>query len=150
MSPSPVTIAYEYERPRFEYTVTVDGDEHTTEANYCVQRDGQYVFEAVSDIVARGATMYLERTETFACPADSVASLDPERISTDVWELQVVQPPSLLERLFPWRWPPDVEESPFTDVPAGDELVHPDREACASYTGDVLHSLGPPPENERA
>jgi hypothetical protein len=137
MFPSPVTIAYEYERPRFEYTLTVEGNRHTTEANYCVLRDGQYVFERVSDIVAEGPQLRLTRTEVFACAAAGVDALESAPRNPDVWELEVVRPPSLLDRLLPWRWPPDPGASPFTDVPSGDELVHPDAEAVASCSGDV-------------
>ncbi|WP_247005793.1 hypothetical protein [Halorientalis litorea] len=146
-SPSPVTIAYEYERPRFEYTVSVDGDRRTVEANYCARRDGQLAFVEVTDIAATGGSVGVQRTVVFECPADAAEIVTTERVCTDVWDVQIIRSPSLLERLLPWRWPPDTDQSPFHDIADGEQLVHPDADDLSSYAGEVLHSLDAAPAN---
>jgi hypothetical protein len=146
MTTSPVTISYEYERPRFAYDVSVDGGRETVEANWCRRRDGQYVFGEAIDIVPAGTGARLEHDEVFACDAAAVEGFDAVRIGETVLELQFIRRPSLVERLAPWTWPPSVDGSAVDDTAAG-RLVHPDDDA-ASVSGEVIHSLDPMPGDE--
>lgn len=149
MSPSPVTVAYEYERPRFRYTVTHDGEETTAEANYCLARDGSYEFVEVTDVVATGRSVEPETAVVASVEAEAVKSLDHWQVSTDVWELQVIRPPTLLDRLLPWRWPPDVTDPGFAEPAAGEDLIHPEADELATCSAELLHSLDEIPPEER-
>ncbi|WP_299265695.1 hypothetical protein [Halorientalis sp.] len=150
MATTPVTIAYEYERPRFEYSIPgPNGSEDSVKANYCVRRDGQYVFGEVTDFVSAGRTVELRFETVATCDVDAIETPDGDQVGTDTWELQVIRPPSLLERIVPWWWPPDVAEFPFAEPTADDELVHPDESRLGSCSVELLHSLDVIPPAER-
>jgi len=146
MTTSPVTISYEYERPRFAYELSVDGERETVEANWCRRRDGQYVFGETTDIVPAGVGARLEHDEVFACDGAAVEEFDAVRIGETVLELQFIRRPSLVQRLAPWTWPPTVDGSAVEDGGTG-TLVHPDDDVV-SVSGDVIHSLDPIPATE--
>lgn len=144
MAPSPVTISYEYEYPRFEYTVTVDGDEETVTANYCVDRDGRFVCVELTDIVSAGTGVALARSGVFDRERAAVDGFEADRLGTTVLQAQFIRRPSVLERLAPWRWPPRVEDCPFA-VPERGTLLHPENGTRGTFTGEVIHSLAEAP-----
>jgi hypothetical protein len=144
MTTSPVTISYEYERPRFAYEVAVDGEQETVEADWCRRHDGRYVFGEAADIVPAGTGARLEHSEVFACNAAAVEGLDAVRVGETVLELQFIRRPSLVERLAPWTWPPAVDGDAVDDETGAGTLVHPEDDVV-SVSGDVIHSLEPMP-----
>jgi hypothetical protein len=146
MAPSPVTISYEYEHPRYEYDLAVAGDRETVEANWCCRRDGRFVFVEVTDIVPTGTGARLDRTEVFDCEAAAVDAFETTRVGETVLEVQFIRRPSLLAWLAPWRWPPTVGTRPVERVGDGASLVHP-TDDDPDFVGEVLHSLDAMPED---
>lgn len=140
MAPSPVTISYEFEYPRFAYAITVDGDEETVEANYCVRRDGRFVCVELTDIVSAGTGVALARTDVFDSDWAAVDGFEADRLGTTVLQAQFIRRPSVLERLAPWRWPPRVEDCPFA-VPERGTRLHPEGDDRGTFAGEVIHSL---------
>jgi len=134
----PVTIAYEYTRPRYRYEFGFPDEPAPVEAHYCTHADGRLECREVVAVEGPGDDLRPLTEPVFTRETATVPGFEARRVGEDVWEIELERRPGLLARLLPWRWPPGPPERPFPDGVDERALVHPDPDALSTWTHDLI------------
>jgi hypothetical protein len=133
----PVSVAYEYTRPRYRYEFDFADDPPPVEAHYCTHADGRLECREVVSVEGPSDDLRPLTEPVFVRETASVPGFTARRVGEDVWEIEIERRPGLLERLLPGRWPPDPDDRLFDDAVDERALVHPDPTGLSVWTHET-------------
>ena len=133
----PVTVAYEYVRPRYRYSFEFPDEPPPVEAHYCVHAGGRLECREVVALEGEHDDLQPATEAVFARQTDSVPDFTARRVGDDVWDVEIERRPGLLAELLPGRWPPEPDPRLFEEPVDERTLVHPDPDALATWTHEL-------------